>query len=90
MESSLSERLLLIPKNCLIIELVQAVYLHIPILLCQEQCLEFYFIFNSGLPINQVQYIDVLYKVCVFILVLFCMVFEIVSKQWPWLEEHVY
>lgn len=55
MESSLSEGLLLIPKNCLIIELVQAVYLHIPILLCQKQCLEFYFIFNSGLPINQVQ-----------------------------------
>lgn len=34
MESPLSETLLLIPENSLIIELVQAVYLHIPILLC--------------------------------------------------------
>lgn len=63
MESSLSETLLLIPENCLIIELVQAVYLHIPILLCQQQCLhsgvfcfsQVSFLFNSSIPINQVQ-----------------------------------
>lgn len=64
MESSLSEILLLIPENCPIIELVQAVYFHIPILLCQQQCLHlrFYFCFpqvsilvNSTIPVDQVQ-----------------------------------
>lgn len=64
MESPLSETLLLIPESSLIIELVQAVYLHIPILLCQQQCLhlEFYFCFsqvsflvNSTIPVDQVQ-----------------------------------
>lgn len=65
MESSLSETLLLMPQNYLIIELVQAVYLHIPVLLCQQQCLHsgvlFLFFFrlpfhscNSSVPINRV------------------------------------
>lgn len=52
MESPLSETLLLMPQNYLIIELVQAVYLHIPVLLCQQQCLHsgvlFLFFFQAS------------------------------------------
>lgn len=87
MESYLSEILLLIPENCLIIELVQAVYVHIPILLCQQQCLrsEVLFLVFSGFHLTAAYQLirfnkSVHYKV--YVLILFCMFFETVSKLW--------
>lgn len=85
MESSLSEILLLIPESCLIIELVQAVYLHIPVLLCQQQCLHsgVLFLVFSGFHLTAAFQLmrfneSVLHKL--YVLILFCMFFEIGSK----------
>lgn len=96
--SHLSETLLLMPQNCLIIELVQAVHLHIPFLLCQRWCLRFgvwflvvvfsfffcqvFFSHSNSIPIE----FDKLVSLpSAFIR----MLFEAVSNQWPYSQSCV-
>lgn len=98
MESPLSETLLFMPQNYLIIELVQAVYLHIPVLLCQQQCLcsRVLFLFFSGFFFIHVTAIFQLieFRTPVFFTKYFylswsCISFELVSNQWLYSEQCV-